>query len=141
MFGLRKKKQPYADVPEESLERFYELQRSGFKTVRRTPLMPVPNPPRSRRKVLKLLKDARILEPGTDLLVDDIAMNGAQHFYHVQVRGRLIVGWVNGQLVDNPDRFETSRPPIPFVRPAPKVGRNEPCPCGSGRKFKKCCGK
>jgi len=23
---------------------------------------------------------------------------------------------------------------------APKVGRNEPCPCGSGRKYKKCCG-
>lgn len=23
---------------------------------------------------------------------------------------------------------------------SPKVGRNEPCPCGSGRKFKKCCG-
>ena len=22
-----------------------------------------------------------------------------------------------------------------------KVGRNEPCPCGSGKKFKKCCGK
>lgn len=22
---------------------------------------------------------------------------------------------------------------------APKIGRNEPCPCGSGRKFKKCC--
>jgi uncharacterized protein YecA (UPF0149 family) len=22
----------------------------------------------------------------------------------------------------------------------PKVGRNDPCPCGSGRKFKKCCG-
>jgi uncharacterized protein len=21
-----------------------------------------------------------------------------------------------------------------------KVGRNEPCPCGSGKKFKKCCG-
>jgi SWIM/SEC-C metal-binding protein len=25
------------------------------------------------------------------------------------------------------------------ARPAPKVGRNEPCPCGSGKKFKKCC--
>lgn len=24
-------------------------------------------------------------------------------------------------------------------RPYPKVGRNEPCPCGSGKKFKKCC--
>ena len=26
-------------------------------------------------------------------------------------------------------------------RPSPKIGRNEPCPCGSGKKFKKCCGK
>lgn len=26
------------------------------------------------------------------------------------------------------------------VKP-PKVGRNDPCPCGSGRKFKQCCGK
>ena len=25
-------------------------------------------------------------------------------------------------------------------RSRPKVGRNEPCPCGSGKKFKKCCG-
>lgn len=27
----------------------------------------------------------------------------------------------------------------PIVRPAPAVGRNDPCPCGSGRKYKKCC--
>ena len=27
-----------------------------------------------------------------------------------------------------------------FVREAPKVGRNDPCPCGSGKKYKKCCG-
>jgi yecA family protein len=26
------------------------------------------------------------------------------------------------------------------VRVGPKIGRNEPCPCGSGRKYKKCCG-
>jgi SWIM/SEC-C metal-binding protein len=25
------------------------------------------------------------------------------------------------------------------ARAAPKIGRNEPCPCGSGKKFKKCC--
>jgi SEC-C motif-containing protein len=31
--------------------------------------------------------------------------------------------------------------PRPVVRDQPKVGRNEPCPCGSGKKFKKCCGK
>ncbi|EMG36010.1 protein translocase subunit secA [Desulfocurvibacter africanus PCS] len=28
----------------------------------------------------------------------------------------------------------------PVKREAPKVGRNDPCPCGSGKKFKKCCG-
>ncbi len=27
----------------------------------------------------------------------------------------------------------------PTVREEPKVGRNEPCPCGSGKKYKKCC--
>jgi preprotein translocase subunit SecA len=27
------------------------------------------------------------------------------------------------------------------VRNNPKVGRNEPCPCGSGKKYKKCCGR
>jgi preprotein translocase subunit SecA len=29
----------------------------------------------------------------------------------------------------------------PFVREKPKVGRNSPCPCGSGKKFKNCCGR
>ncbi len=39
--------------------------------------------------------------------------------------------FVNGEVV----------PPKPVVRDAPKTGRNEPCPCGSGKKFKKCCGQ
>jgi preprotein translocase subunit SecA len=30
--------------------------------------------------------------------------------------------------------------PVTFRREAPKVGRNDPCPCGSGKKYKKCCG-
>ncbi len=29
----------------------------------------------------------------------------------------------------------------PYRRIQPKVGRNDPCPCGSGKKYKKCCGK
>jgi tetratricopeptide (TPR) repeat protein len=28
-----------------------------------------------------------------------------------------------------------------YEREAPKIGRNDPCPCGSGKKYKKCCGK
>ena len=29
----------------------------------------------------------------------------------------------------------------PVRHDGPKVGRNDPCPCGSGKKYKKCCGK
>ena len=33
-------------------------------------------------------------------------------------------------------------PPVEtYVREAPKIGRNDPCPCGSGKKYKKCCGR
>lgn len=39
--------------------------------------------------------------------------------------------YVDGQIVGA----------APLRRATPKVGRNEPCPCGSGKKFKKCCGK
>ncbi|MCL2382092.1 MAG: YchJ family protein [Treponema sp.] len=31
--------------------------------------------------------------------------------------------------------------PKTMIRTGPKVGRNEPCPCGSGKKYKHCCGK
>jgi preprotein translocase subunit SecA len=34
-------------------------------------------------------------------------------------------------------QLEKARP----VRTGPKVGRNDPCPCGSGKKYKQCCGK
>ena len=27
------------------------------------------------------------------------------------------------------------------IRKEKKIGRNDPCPCGSGKKYKKCCGK
>jgi uncharacterized protein YecA (UPF0149 family) len=35
---------------------------------------------------------------------------------------------------------EHAPPQEPFRRAEPKVGRNDPCHCGSGRKFKKCHG-
>jgi len=35
----------------------------------------------------------------------------------------------------------TQEKPEPIRRESPKVGRNDPCPCGSGKKYKKCCGR
>ncbi|NLT48197.1 MAG: preprotein translocase subunit SecA, partial [Clostridiales bacterium] len=37
-----------------------------------------------------------------------------------------------------PERSATGKQET--VRKAPTVGRNDPCPCGSGKKYKKCCG-
>jgi uncharacterized protein len=37
--------------------------------------------------------------------------------------------------------WQAKRPPATVRRNGGKVGRNEPCPCGSGKKFKQCCGK
>jgi uncharacterized protein YecA (UPF0149 family) len=37
---------------------------------------------------------------------------------------------------DDPDVPLTDEP---YVNPLRNVGRNDPCPCGSGKKFKKCC--
>jgi preprotein translocase subunit SecA len=36
---------------------------------------------------------------------------------------------------------ERAEPVTPFVREQPKVGRNQPCPCGSGKKYKQCHGR
>ncbi|TYO94813.1 preprotein translocase subunit SecA [Desulfallas thermosapovorans] len=42
------------------------------------------------------------------------------------------------RTVENKYQNETTPQP---VRREAKIGRNEPCPCGSGKKYKKCCGK
>ena len=36
---------------------------------------------------------------------------------------------------------DTENKAQPFVREGQKIGRNQPCPCGSGKKYKQCCGK
>jgi len=38
------------------------------------------------------------------------------------------------------DVWHAIGPRVETVRVADKTGRNDPCPCGSGKKFKKCCG-
>jgi hypothetical protein len=41
---------------------------------------------------------------------------------------------------DREDRDWDDEGSLPLVRSMPKIGRNDPCPCGSGRKYKKCHG-
>ncbi len=51
-------------------------------------------------------------------------------------RPAMATAGTGGQAVDTALNTATG----PVRRDAPKVGRNDPCPCGSGKKFKKCCG-
>lgn len=44
------------------------------------------------------------------------------------------------ERLDRGSKGAPTEPVTPFVRSGPKVGRNNPCPCGSGKKSKKCCG-
>lgn len=45
-----------------------------------------------------------------------------------------------GRLKEAQEMIRRARPSFTVPRSEPKVGRNDPCPCGSGKKFKKCCG-
>jgi len=52
-------------------------------------------------------------------------------------------GHVHGPGCDHDhdhDHAHHHHKPTPYVRVEPKVGRNDPCVCGSGKKYKKCCG-
>ena len=40
---------------------------------------------------------------------------------------------------ENCDHDHDPTPVVTYTRGAPKVGRNDVCPCGSGKKYKKCC--
>ena len=62
------------------------------------------------------------------------SVNGTAFEHHERSLFRKLDGewkFIDGELVK----------PKPIVREEPKVGRNDPCPCGSGKKYKKCCGK
>lgn len=55
-------------------------------------------------------------------------INHHEKSYFKKINGAWF--FVDGQVI-----------PETYVRQTPKVGRNDPCPCGSGKKYKFCCGR
>jgi SWIM/SEC-C metal-binding protein len=76
-----------------------------------------------RPAILRVKTERRLKEIAT------ICDNNGIHF---------IIGLEPDKPEDVSDMDRALRPPEP-VTADPKVGRNDPCSCGSGRKFKKCC--
>ena len=58
-------------------------------------------------------------------------------------RGAALGGEAHPAGLESPEQPEaqTAVKTRPIVRQEAKVGRNDPCPCGSGKKYKKCCGQ
>jgi preprotein translocase subunit SecA len=56
-------------------------------------------------------------------------------------RARQPVGAMAGVVAGDGDGAGEVSIDLPIRRSLPKVGRNEPCPCGSGKKYKNCCGR
>ena len=44
-------------------------------------------------------------------------------------------------LSENTAPASSSGPKTPYVKKDAEIGRNDPCPCGSGKKYKNCCGR
>ena len=71
-------------------------------------------------------------DEGVVEFVASFAMQGKEQRHHERSSFKKIEGkwyYVDGDMVKAK----------PVVRESAKVGRNEPCPCGSGKKFKRCC--
>lgn len=47
--------------------------------------------------------------------------------------------YMHDELDASSNEFDPFAYGPPYVREEPRIGRNEPCPCGSGKKYKKCC--
>lgn len=74
------------------------------------------------RRQLRWLEESRFDESYDESFVDDVEESGFEEDY---------------DDIFSEDIFDHDR--IPVHRDAPKIGRNDPCPCGSGKKYKKCC--
>ncbi|KAB7706499.1 preprotein translocase subunit SecA [Bacillus aerolatus] len=73
-------------------------------------------------------------------MVASINEEAAKYVMKAEIRNNLERQEVaKGQAV-NPKEDEGKKAKKKPVRKAPEVGRNEPCPCGSGKKYKNCCG-
>ena len=73
-----------------------------------------------------------------DILYETLLFNmfaaKADYLYELEEWSRVLPKEKQEEIYD---RYRRSR----TVVKEPKIGRNDPCPCGSGKKYKKCCGK
>ncbi|MBA6412952.1 preprotein translocase subunit SecA [Parahaliea sp. F7430] len=90
-------------------------------------------------EVVKFLSHVQIQRPDEAALIEAQRREAAEReqlaFQHAQASGMA-----EETPAESPEA-QSAASAQPFTREQPKVGRNEPCPCGSGKKYKQCHGK
>ncbi|MFZ5594692.1 MAG: preprotein translocase subunit SecA [Pseudomonadota bacterium] len=87
-----------------------------------------------KREVISILSKVQVrAEEDVQAVEEQRRSHAPMHFEHAQASA------MSGTTSDEPGAGEEEH--TPFVREGRKVGRNEPCPCGSGQKYKHCHGK
>jgi len=76
-------------------------------------------------------------------MIDRIKEEAVRAIYHIQIQREEEVQELRQEHEEQPMFFGPAEgaPKAQTVKKDSKVGRNDPCPCGSGKKYKKCCGK
>ncbi|WP_029510921.1 preprotein translocase subunit SecA [Marinobacterium stanieri] len=92
-----------------------------------------------KRDVVRILSHVQVRQPEEVERMEEERRAQAErqqmNFEHAQSSG---LGEEQGEAEQGEQAGENAEP---FKRQAPKVGRNDPCPCGSGKKYKQCHGK
>jgi preprotein translocase subunit SecA len=70
-------------------------------------------------------------------MTDAIREETVKNLYRIKIEQKIEREQVNKVTGTNKDDTVSKGP----VRKAKKIGRNDPCPCGSGKKYKQCCGR
>ena len=91
---------------------------------------------RLKQEVVRILSHLQIKRQDEAELIEQKRREEAERqqlaFQHAQASALPEAEQASGQQAEAPQQ--------PMVRDAPKVGRNDPCPCGSGKKYKQCHG-
>jgi len=95
-----------------------------------------------KQEVISILSKVEVREPADVEMLEaqrkrDSALQNLQ-FMHPETTGSATLSLPAEGEPDGDEMQSTSSRPV--ARVAPKVGRNDPCPCGSGKKFKQCHG-
>jgi preprotein translocase subunit SecA len=72
-----------------------------------------------------------------DIMLDNISRDITIYLLKAEIRQNLEVKQVKGSTNSGSEKANAGKKSKKSV----KVGRNEPCPCGSGKKYKNCCGR